>query len=49
MLVKDLVWLDEEGKFRNDVQLSHFEDKKINQSLIGCYIFSYDAPGGYLS
>lgn len=49
MLVKDLVWLDEEGKFRNDVQLSHYEDKKINQSLIGCYIFSYDAPRGYLS
>lgn len=49
MLVKDLVWLDEEGKFRNDVQLSHFENQKINKSLVGCYIFSFDAPRGYLS
>jgi hypothetical protein len=46
MLIKDLVSIDEEAEFRNDVQLSDYEDPKRNSALLRSYLFTVTAPMG---
>src|SRR5689334_19979255 len=45
MKIRDLVSIDEEAEFRNDVQLSDFEDREANLALLRSYIFTQTAPG----
>ena len=42
--IGDLVSVDEQAEFRNDVQLSHFNDKILNLKLLRSYLFSKSAP-----
>lgn len=44
--IRDLVTLDKQAEFRNDVQMSHYDDPKTNLGLIQSFIFSYNAPQG---
>ena len=44
MLIKDLVKIDEHGAFRSDVQLSDYDDPKLNLDLLRSYIFTVSAP-----
>jgi hypothetical protein len=47
MLIKELVHMDELGEFRYDVQLSDYENPKLNRDLLRNYIFTVDAPTTY--
>ncbi len=47
--IRDLVTLDKQAEFRNDVQLSHYDNSKINLGLVKSFIFSYNAPRGWVS
>jgi len=44
--IRDLVTLDKQAEFRNDVQMSHYDDPKTNLGLLQSFIFSYNAPQG---
>jgi len=44
MLIKDLVTMDEHGAFRSDVQLSDYENQKLNLDLLQNYIFTAHTP-----
>lgn len=44
MLIKDLVHLDQHGAFRNDVQLSDYDNPTLNRELLRNYIFTVSAP-----
>lgn len=44
MLIKDLVSIDEHGSFRSDVQLSDYDNPKLNRELLRNYIFTVSAP-----
>ncbi len=44
MLIKDLVHIDEHGAFRSDVQLSDYDNPKLNRELLKNYIFTISAP-----
>lgn len=44
MLIKDLVHIDEHGAFRSDVQLSDYDNPKLNLELLRNYIFTVSAP-----
>lgn len=44
MLIKDLVHIDEHGAFRSDVQLSDYDNPKLNRDLLRNYIFTVSAP-----
>lgn len=47
--IRDLVTHDQQAEFRNDVQLSHYDDPKTNLGLMQSFIFSYNAPRGMVS
>lgn len=47
MRIGDLVTMDLYGDFRSDVQLSDFDDPKLNLELLRHYIFSVHAPSTY--
>jgi len=47
--IRDLVTHDRQAEFRNDVQLSHYDNPKTNLGLIQSFIFSYNAPRGMVS
>jgi hypothetical protein len=44
MKIGDLVCIDEHGDFRSDVQLSDYDNPKLNQELLRNYIFTVSAP-----
>jgi hypothetical protein len=44
--ISDLVKCDTKAEFRNDVQLSAYDDKDRNLSLVNSYLFTSDAPEG---
>lgn len=44
MLISHLVHIDEHGAFRSDVQLSDYDDPKLNLDLLHNYIFTVSAP-----
>lgn len=44
MLIKDLVHIDEHGAFRSDVQLSDYDNHRLNLELLHNYIFTVSAP-----
>ncbi|MBN2258343.1 MAG: hypothetical protein JW704_11050 [Anaerolineaceae bacterium] len=44
MLIKELVKLDTQGKFISDVQLSNYDYKTDNTTLLKSYIFADSAP-----
>lgn len=44
--ISDLVKRDAKAEFRNDVQLSAYDDKDRNLSLVNSYLFTSDAPEG---
>lgn len=44
--ISDLVKRDAKAEFRNDVQLSAYDDKDRNLSLVNSYLFTSDAPDG---
>ena len=46
MRIKDLVTIDEKAEFRNDVQLSDYENPKRNVALLNSYLFTVTAPKG---
>ena len=46
MIIKDLVSIDEQAEFRNDVQLSDFDFPQRNLALLHSYLFSITAPTG---
>src|SRR5690554_1313114 len=45
--IKDIVQLDTKGEFRSDVQLSDFDNPKLNLSLLQSYIFSVSIPNSF--
>jgi hypothetical protein len=45
LAIKDLVTVDEQAEFRNDVQLSSFDDPDLNLALLRSYLFSASEPG----
>lgn len=45
-LIKDLVTVDENAEFRNDVQLSDYDNEKTNLALLRSYLFTGTAPQG---
>lgn len=47
MRISDLVRMDAFGDFRSDVQLSDFDDPKLNHELLSNYIFTVHAPVTY--
>lgn len=47
--IRDLVKLDQHAEFRNDVQLSHYDNQAINLGLLRSFIFSSNAPAGKVS
>lgn len=47
--IRDLVTLDQHAEFRNDVQLSHYDNPNTNLGLLRSFIFSYNAPTGKVS
>jgi DNA replication protein DnaC len=47
MRIGDLVRMDASGDFRSDVQLSDFDNPKLNQDLLGDYILTVHAPTTY--
>lgn len=49
MLIRNLVIIDEQAEFRNDVQLSDYDDPKINLALLKSYLFTFNAPQGWES
>ncbi len=44
--ISDLVKRDAKAEFRNDVQLSAYDDKDRNLPLVNSYLFTSDAPEG---
>src|SRR5258706_12458883 len=44
--IRDLITLDEEAEFRNDGQLSAYENRERNLALIKSYMFTRAAPQG---
>ncbi len=44
MRIEELVSMDMQGEFRSDVQLSDYEDPKLNRELLQKYIFTVHAP-----
>ena len=44
--IGDLVKRDQQAEFRNDVQLSSYEDAERNRSLVCSYLFTYTSPQG---
>lgn len=48
-IISDLVKRDQQAEFRNDVQLSSYEDENRNFSLVRSYLFTSAAPQGYAS
>jgi hypothetical protein len=44
MLIKELIRVDEDAEFRNDVQLSNYDESDTNLALLKSYLFSADAP-----
>jgi len=44
MRIEELVSMDTQGEFRSDVQLSDYEDPKLNRELLQKYIFTVHAP-----
>lgn len=44
--ISDLVKVDDRAEFRNDVQLDHFDNPRLNLGLINSYLFSTALPGG---
>lgn len=49
MLIRNLVVIDEQAEFRNDVQLSDYDDPQINLALLKSYLFTFNAPQGWES
>jgi hypothetical protein len=47
--IGDLVKRDQQAEFRNDVQLSSYEDVERNRSLVCSYLFTSTAPQGTYS
>ena len=47
--IGDLVKRDQQAEFRNDVQLSSYEDAERNRSLVCSYLFTSTAPQGTVS
>ncbi len=47
--IGDLVKRDQQAEFRNDVQLSSYEDEERNRSLVCSYLFTSTAPQGSAS
>lgn len=47
--IRDIVTHDRQAEFRNDVQLSHYDDPKTNLGLMQSFIFSHNAPRGMSS
>ena len=47
--IADLVKRDQKAEFRNDVQISSYDDKERNQSLVSSYLFTSEAPTGTVS
>ena len=46
LTIGDLVKRDLQAEFRNDVQLSSYEDPERNRSLVCSYLFTSNAPEG---
>lgn len=44
MLIRDLVYMDQYGAFRSDVQLSDYDNPSLNLELLKNYIFTVSAP-----
>lgn len=44
--IRNLVTMDEQAEFRNDVQISDFEKDETNLSLLRSYLFTITAPQG---
>lgn len=44
MFIKDLVSIDEQAEFRNDVQISDYEKPETNLALLRSYLFTETAP-----
>jgi len=47
--IGDLVKRDQQAEFRNDVQLSSYEDANRNLALVRSYLFTTVAPPGYVA
>lgn len=47
MRLDELVKMDLQGEFRSDVQLSDYENERLNRMLLQKYIFTVDAPVTY--
>lgn len=45
-VIRNLVTIDEHAEFRNDVQLSDFENQETNLALLKSYLFTTTAPQG---
>jgi len=45
-VIHNLVTIDEQAEFRNDVQLSDFEKEETNLALLRSYLFTATAPQG---
>ena len=43
--IRSIVIVDDNAKFRSDVQLDLFEDAQENEALLRNYLFSVVAPG----
>lgn len=44
--IRNLVTMDEQAEFRNDVQISDYENEETNLSLLQSYLFTVTAPQG---
>jgi hypothetical protein len=44
MKIGDIVSIDKQGRFKNDIQLSDYKHPELNKSLLECYIFTTSAP-----
>ena len=44
--IRNLVTMDEQAEFRNDVQISDYEKEETNLSLLRSYVFTVTAPQG---
>jgi len=44
--IRNLVTMDEQAEFRNDVQISDYEKEETNLSLLRSYLFTVTAPQG---